>query len=185
MTNVEGDRPSADADLRMAARVAGIAAIVLGAAELLSWVVGFSMTEAAVAAIGGDAFAGILHIDWIVKLVATAVVAAGLFVGWRQAPLLWTPGIGQVALGLVVRWGWWAVDRYVNVWHLERFIGVDPADPDLLNTLRASEWVNMATSVVAVALLLSGGIRLVVRARSGRRSTEPSDSLLDPGSTDG
>lgn len=69
----------------------------------------------------------------------------------------------------MVLWGWWAVSHHVNVWHLERFTGVDPPDPDYVNTLRASEWVNMATSGPSTALLLSGGVRLLVRARRARR----------------
>jgi hypothetical protein len=165
MANVEEDRPSVGGDLRMAARVTGIAAIVLGAAELLSWVVGFGMTETAVETIGGDAFMWVLHVLWILELVATAVVAGGLIVGWRQAPLLWTPGIGAVALGLVLHWGWWAVDRFTDVWHWGRFTGVDPSDPDYVWTVRASAWVDGAVGVVTIALLVSGGIRLLLLRR--------------------
>jgi len=156
-------------DLSVAARVTGIAAVVLGAAELLSLATGFSMTQAVYAVLGTDGFFWIFQILWIIKVAATAVVAAGLIVGWRQAPLFWTPGIGQVALGLVVNWGWWAVDHFVDVWQLGRFTGVDPSDPDLVNTLRAAEWVDVAASVVSIALLISGGIRLLVRARSTRQ----------------
>jgi hypothetical protein len=166
MANVEADNPAAGVDLRMAARVAGIAAIVLGAAELLTWVALFSMTAAAVETIGADAFVWMLRVLWILELVATAVVAGGLIVGWRQAPLLWTPGIGAVALGLVLFWGWWAVDRFTDVWHWGRFTGVDPSDPDYVWTVRASAWVNEAVGVVTIALLVSGGIRLLLRRRA-------------------
>lgn len=169
VADVEGTGLLARVDLSVAARVTGIAAVVLGAAELLSLAAGFSLTQAAYAVLGTDGFFWIFQILWIIKVAATAVVAAGLIVGWRQAPLLWTPGIGQVALGLVVNWGWWAVDRFVDVWQLGRFTGVDPSDPDLVNTLRAAEWVNLAADVVSVALLISGGIRLLVRARSTRQ----------------
>lgn len=160
MAEVEQDR-FWDVDLALAAKATGIAAIVLGIAVLLRLVQDFGTTEAVLAVIGTDGYFLISRILWIARIAATAVVAGGLIVGWRQERLLWSPGIGLVALGLVLLWGWWAVDRYTDVWNLGRFTGVEPDNPELLNTLRAMVWVNTGVSIVTIALLLVGGIQLV------------------------
>lgn len=172
VANVEDGRTYDDVDLRVAARVTGIAAIVLGGLRLLSRVASYGMTEATFAAIGPEGFFWVFRVLWIATLAATAVVVGGLIVGWRQGPLLWTPGIGQVALGLVLFWGWWAVSNYVDVWGMRRFDSVDLSDPSnpvnaiYLETIRASEWVNIAVGVVVIVLLVTGGIRLLIRRRS-------------------
>jgi hypothetical protein len=173
MAELEEERLSARVDLTLAARVTGIAAIVLGIDELLVLVANFSITEQVLAVIGDVGVHWVLRSLWVISIAATAVAAGGIIVGWRQAPLLWTPGIGLVVLGVLLRWGWWAIDRYTDVWNLGRFTGVDPSDPELLNTFRAMEWVDTGVSIVTIALLLAGGIQLV---RTRRRSESPESS---------
>ena len=107
MAEVEEERLSARVDLTLAARVIGIAAIVLGTDELLVLVANFSITEQVLAVIGDVGVHWILRSLWVISIAATAVAAGGIIVGWRQAPLLWTPGIGLVVLGVLLRWGWW------------------------------------------------------------------------------
>lgn len=161
MAELDEERLAGEVDLSVAAKVTGFAAIVLGVAELLVLVANFSITEAVLAVIGVEGVHWILRSLWVISIAATAVAAGGIIVGWRQAPLLWTPGIGLVALGVLLHWGWWAVDRYTDIWNLGRFTGVDPDNPELLNALRAIVWVNVGVDVVTIALVLTGGIQLL------------------------
>ncbi len=166
VANVEDGQLSRGVDLSVAARVTGIAAIVLGAAELLSWVASFSMVEPVVAVIGSHGFFLFFEVLWIVMVAATAVAAAGLIVGWRWSRPLWAPGIGLIASGLVLRWGWWLLDRFVDIWNIARFTGADPADPELVWTGQAALLVDVGVSIVVIVLLLWGGRRLLAAARS-------------------
>jgi hypothetical protein len=168
MADVEEERVFGGVDLSMAARVTGIAAIVVAAAELLSQVAGFSMTQAVYAVLGDDGFFWIFRVLWIILLAATAVVAGGLIVGWRQAPLLWTPGIGPVVLGLVLRWGWWVVEQYADIWGFHQIVVTgDEPSPELVRLSQLAQGVDVAVSILVIALLVTGGVQLL----RGRRSS--------------
>lgn len=166
MANVGRGRVFEFVGFDVVARVTGIAAIVVAVAEGLSWVGQFSIVEPVIAVIGAEGFFWIFRILWIARLVATAVAAAGLVVGWRCSHPLWARGVGMVAAGLLLGWGWWALERYVDLWGYRRIVVTgDEPSPELIRISQIELGVDVAISVVVIVLLLWGGRRLLAGAR--------------------
>lgn len=163
--------------LPVISRVTGVAAIVVGAAKVVNWALEFAMTEAVLAAVGGaEGWVAMMTSLWILRVAASAVVLAGLIAGWRLDRPVWARGVTPVALGMVVLWGWWTVDRYVDVWGWSRLtpeqLERTPADPELLRLGYLSTFGALAIDLLAVVLLVAGGLRL---SQAGRALAEPGE----------
>ena len=56
----------------------------------------------------------LLVLGWV-EIIAAAAVVLGLAVGlWFHRPL-WAPGVLFVVLGMALHWGWWLLDRKVDM----------------------------------------------------------------------
>ena len=147
-------------------RTVGVAAIVMALGVVAVWVGNFAITKEAVEALGPDIIVNLLTtLGWI-EIVAGAVVVLGLAVGqWFHRPL-WAPGVLFVVLGMALHWGWWLLDRRVDLFGTAGF--TDP-DPELLRRAAVRMWVMLGIDSFSVALLLVGAVLLLRRAgRSGQ-----------------
>ena len=73
-----------------------------------------------------------------------------------------------VTVGLVVLWGWWWLSRTFDLFGAWV---IDPADPASLERANLGVWVHLAVDLVAVLILVVGGVLLERRVHS--RDTEP------------
>jgi hypothetical protein len=147
-------------------RTVGAAAIVMALGVVAVWAGNFAITKEAVEAFGPDTIVNLLTtLGWI-EIVAGAVVVLGLAVGqWFHRPL-WAPGVLFVVLGMALHWGWWLLDRRVDLFGTSGF--TDP-DPELLRRAAVRMWVMLGIDSFSVALLLVGAVLLLRRAgRSGQ-----------------
>lgn len=153
-------------------RTVGAAAIVMSLAIVAVWVGNFALTREAVAAFGPDAIITLLTtLGWI-EIVAGAVVVLGLAAGqWVHRPL-WAPGVLFVVLGMALHWGWWLLDRRVDVFGTSGF--TDP-DPELLRRAAVRLWVMFGIDVLSIVLLLVGAVLLLRRLGSSGQADAASD----------
>lgn len=103
--------------------------------------------------------------------LATSVVAIlGLAVGvWFHKPL-WARGVALVMIGLAIHWGWWILDRTVDVFGLGM---LDPSDPQIVQRVSIRFWLTFALDLVAVPLLVAGGVALLRHPMPDLESFEP------------
>jgi hypothetical protein len=147
-------------------RTVGAAAIVTALGVVAVWAGNFAITKEAVEALGPDAIVNLLTaLGWI-EIVAGAVVVLGLAVGqWFHRPL-WAPGVLFVVLGMALHWGWWLLDRRVDLFGTS---GFNDPDPELPRRAAVRMWVMLGIDSFSVALLLVGAVLLLRRAgRSGQ-----------------
>ena len=147
-------------------RTVGAAAVVMALAVVAVWAGNFAVTKEVVEALGADAIITLLTaLGWI-EIVAGAVVVLGLAAGqWFHRPL-WAPGVLFVVLGMALHWGWWLLDRKVDLFGTSGF--TDP-DPELFRRAAMRMWVMLGIDSLSVALLLLGAVLLMRRAgRSGQ-----------------
>lgn len=156
-----GVRP--EGGVLLAGQVAGFAAITVASCEALRWVVDFSMTQAMVDLVGAQAFLWSGRVCWVVEVAGTAVAAAGLVVGCRAAGPRWCRGAVTATVGLVLLWGWHFLARNVDLWGLHQ-LSVD--DPLLPQRAEQALWTELGVAVLAILLLVWGGVRLL---REGRK----------------
>jgi len=102
-------------------RTVGAAAIVMALAVVAVWAGNFAITKEVVESLGPDAIINLLTtLGWI-EIVAGAVVVLGLAAGqWFHRPL-WAPGVLFVVLGMALHWGWWLLDRRVDLFGTSGF----------------------------------------------------------------
>ena len=157
----------ADVDkLPILRRTVGAAAVVLGLAVTAVWAGNFALSREVVDALGPDAIINLLTtLGWI-EIVAGAVIVLGLAAGqWFHRPL-WAPGVLSVALGMALHWGWWLLDRRVDLFGT---FGFNDPDPELVRRAAVRMWVMLGIDSMAVLLLLVGAVLLFRRAgRSGQ-----------------
>lgn len=92
------------------------------------------------------------------ELGTSSVAILGLAVGvWFHKPL-WARGVALVMIGLALHWGWWIIDRTVDVFSLGT---LDPSDPQLLQRVSIRFWLTFALDLVALPCLIIGGIALL------------------------
>jgi hypothetical protein len=147
-------------------RTVGAAAIVMALGVVAVWAGNFAITKEAVESLGPDVIINLLTtLGWI-EIVAGAVVVLGLAAGqWFHRPL-WAPGVLFVVLGMALHWGWWLLDRKVDLFGTSGF--TDP-DPEFFRRAAVRVWVMLGIDSFSVALLLVGAVLLLRRAgRSGQ-----------------
>jgi hypothetical protein len=158
---------SADIDwLPNLRRTVGAAAIVMALAVVAVWAGNVALTKDVVESLGPDAIINLLTtLGWI-EIVAGAVVVLGLAAGqWFHRPL-WAPGVLFVVLGMALHWGWWLLDRRVDLFGT---YGFNDPDPELLRRAAVRMWVMFGVDALSVVLLLVGAVLLLRRAgRSGQ-----------------
>ena len=157
----------ADVDLLpLLRRTVGGSAIVMALAVVAVWAGNFLLTAEVVEALGPEAIINLLRtLGWI-EIVAGAVVVLGVAAGqWVHRPL-WAPGVLFVVLGMALHWGWWLLDRRVDLFGTS---GFNDPDPELLRRATVRVWVMFGIDSLAVVLLLLGAALLLRRmGRSGQ-----------------
>jgi hypothetical protein len=155
-------------------RTVGTAAIVMALAVVAVWAGNVALTGDAVQAVGTDRVIDVLMtLGWI-EIVASAAVVLGLAAGlWFHRPL-WAPGVLAVVLGMALHWGWWVLDRKVDLFGTS---GFNDPDPELLHRAAERMWVMFGADALAVLLLLFGAVLLF---RTNRRSGQ-ADAASDRG----
>ena len=147
-------------------RTVGGSAIVMALAVVAVWAGNFLLTAEVVEALGPEAIINLLRtLGWI-EIVAGAVVVLGVAAGqWVHRPL-WAPGVLFVVLGMALHWGWWLLDRRVDLFGTS---GFNDPDPELLRRATVRVWVMFGIDSLAVVLLLLGAALLLRRmGRSGQ-----------------
>jgi hypothetical protein len=147
-------------------RTVGAAATLVALGVVAVWAGNFALTKDVVESLGPDAIINLLTtLGWI-EIVAGAVVVLGLAAGqWFHRPL-WAPGVLFVVLGMALHWGWWFLDRRVDLFGTS---GFNDPDPELLRRAAVRMWVMLGIDSLSVALLLVGAVLLLRRAgRSGQ-----------------
>jgi hypothetical protein len=153
-------------------RTVGAAAIAMALGVVAVWVGNLSMTKEVLEALGTDGFISLLTaLGWI-EIVAGAVVVLGLAAGqWVHRPL-WAPGVLFVVLGMALHWGWWLLDRKVDLFGTS---GFNDPDPELFRRAAVRVWVMLGVDSLAVALLLVGAVLLLRRAGGSGQADAASD----------
>lgn len=151
-------------------RTVGSAAIVMALAVVGVWAGNVAITRFAVEAAGASlALDTLMTLGWI-EIVAGAAVVLGLAAGlWLHRPL-WAPGVLAVVLGMALHWGWWVLDRKVDLFGTS---GFNDPDPELLRRAAVRMWVMFGADSLAILLLLFGAA-LLFRTKSGQADA-PSD----------
>ncbi|MGV8908996.1 MAG: hypothetical protein ACOH1Y_08425 [Propionicimonas sp.] len=153
-------------------RTVGTAAIVMALAVVGVWAGNVTLTHIVVDTVGThQVIDTLMTLGWI-EIVAGAVVVLGLAAGlWFHRPL-WAPGVLAVVLGMALHWGWWVLDRKVDLFGTS---GFNDPDPELLQRAAVRMWVMFGADAIAVLMLLSGAVLLF---RTKHRSGQP-DSPSD------
>ncbi|CAL8978842.1 hypothetical protein PROP_02611 [Propionicimonas sp. T2.31MG-18] len=146
--------------------VVALSAISQGAILVGVWAA--NLTLAGDPAAGEAIVAAMVALGWV-EIGLSAVIVIGLAVGaWLHRPL-WARGVASVIIGMVLHWGWWLLDRRVDV-----FGTADLTVPDIEARLQLRLWTMLGIDVVSVVALVLGGILLV---RHRPRSRGESDEL--------
>lgn len=164
----------ADVDwLPILRRTVGAAAILMALAVVGVWVGNFALIGQAAEATGaGAGLETLLVLGWV-EIIAAAAVVLGLAVGlWFHRPL-WAPGVLFVVLGMALHWGWWFLDRRVDMFGTS---GFNDPDPELFRRAAVRMWVMLGFDSLAVLLLLLGAVLLFRRARRSGQAGAPSES---------
>jgi hypothetical protein len=135
--------------------VVALSAIAHGLIIVLIWVANLALAgdTAATESIVG----AMLVLGWV-EIGLGVLVIAGLAVGtWLHRPL-WARGVALVIIGMVLHWGWWLIDRRIDVFGTSALVEGDPA---LVTRLEARLWTMLAIDAVSVLLLVLGGALLI------------------------
>ena len=162
-------------------RTVGTAAIVMALAVAGVWAGNVVLTRIVVETVGADRVIDTLTtLGWI-EIIAGAAVVLGLAAGlWFHRPL-WAPGVLAVVLGMALHWGWWVLDRKVDLFGTS---GFNDPDPELLQRAAVRMWVMFGADAVAVLLLLFGAVLLFRTSHRSRQADAPSDRSGEPAEDD-
>jgi len=153
-------------------RTVGTAAIVMGLAVVGVWAGNFSLTKVVVESVGTDLVIGALTtLGWI-EIIAAGAVVLGLAAGLWFHRLLWAPGVLAVVLGMALHWGWWGLDREVDLFGTS---GFNDPDPELLQRAAVRMWVMFGADAVALILLFFGAVLLFRTKHRSGQADAPSD----------
>jgi hypothetical protein len=148
-------------------RLTGVAATVVAATVVLARVLEFLIVQPVVDLIGAEGISYGFTTLWWASVAASLVILAALIAGWRLDRPAWAPGVLQVALGLVVWWGWGLLDRHIDLWGLRQLsaeqIDHFADDARLMALSYASVIVDVAIALLAAMLLVVGARRLLER----------------------
>lgn len=153
-------------------RTVGTAAIVMALAVIAVWAGNVVVTRMVVEPDDiGRVIDTLTTLGWI-EIVAGAAVVLGLAAGlWFHRPL-WAPGVLAVVLGMALHWGWWVLDRKVDLFGTS---GYNDPDPELLQRAAVRMWVMFGADAIAVLLLIFGAVLLFRAKRTSGQADSPSD----------
>jgi hypothetical protein len=147
-------------------RSVAVAALAMALAVVGVWVGNFALIgQVAQNVSAGPVLDALLVLGWV-EIVAAAAVVLGMAVGWWFHRPLWAPGVLFVVLGMALHWGWWFLDRKVDLFGT---FGFNDPDPELVRRAAVRMWVMLGVDSLAVLLLLLGAVLLFWRSgRSGQ-----------------
>lgn len=153
--------------------VAG-SSLLLGLTLVAVWVANLALSRTVEDTTDGNTVvATMLVLGWVV-IVLTVVVVLGLAVGaWLHRPL-WARGIALVMIGMVLYWGWWLLDRRVDLFGMTSLAADDPV---LYVRAEARLWTTFGIDVVAILALLAGGVLLLLHRETGLGTADAEDSV--------
>jgi hypothetical protein len=153
-------------------RTVGTAAIVMALAVVGVWAGNVAVAGDVVQTVGNDLVINtLMTLGWI-EIVTGAVVVLGLAAGlWFHRPL-WAPGVLAVVLGMALHWGWWVLDREVDLFGTS---GFNDPDAELLHRAAVRMWVMFGADALAVVLLVIGAVLLFRTSRRSGQADAPSD----------
>lgn len=132
--------------------------IATAAALILIWIGNLLLVPVSQNPAGAQAIVQALDLLGWFELAASVVVVLGLAVGaWFHKPL-WARGVALVMAGMVLHWVWWILDRNFDVFGLA---SLDPAGQLLEQRIALRYWITFALDLLAVPLLVLGGIALL------------------------
>lgn len=144
------------------ARVVAVAAVALGLCIVAVWVTNLALTKAVTDEVGAEPIVMAMAVLGWVELGLAVVVVAGLATGaWLHRPL-WARGVASVIVGMVLHWGWWLLDRRVDLFGTS---SPDLSPPELVARVDARMWTTLGIDVAAVLALLLGGVLLLLHRR--------------------
>lgn len=144
------------------ARVVAVAAVALGLCIVAVWVANLALTKAVTDEVGAEPIVMAMAVLGWVELGLAVVVVAGLATGaWLHRPL-WARGVASVIVGMVLHWGWWLLDRRVDLFGTS---GPDLSPAELVARVDARMWTTLGIDVAAVLALLLGGVLLLLHRR--------------------
>ena len=154
-------------------RIVGTAAVAMAFAVIGVWVGNFALRGQVAENLGAGGLLDLLFVLGWVEIVTGAVVLLGFGVGLWFHRLLWAPGVLPVVFGMSLYWGWWLLDRRVDLFGTS---GFNDPDPELFRRAVVRMWVMLGVDTVAVALLLVGAVLLLRRNGKSGQADPPSDS---------
>jgi hypothetical protein len=153
------------------ARVVAVAAVALGLCIVAAWVANFALMKTGADVVSTDPVVMTMAVLGWVELGLAVVVLAGLATGaWLHRPL-WARGVASVIIGMALYWGWWLLDRRVDLFGTS---SLELSPSELISRVEVRMWTTLGTDVVAVLALLLGGV-LLLRHRSRPESDAISD----------
>jgi hypothetical protein len=144
-------------------RVTGVAALTAAGAMLAGLVWGFLIIQPVIDLIGADGIGIVGDVSFTLEAVASATVVVGAVLGWRLHRPVWVRGLLPTLGGLTLNWGWWLLDRNVDLWGVDRFLTEDggPPSPELLQLGLIATSVIVAISLLAIGLVGYGGNQIL------------------------
>lgn len=134
------------------------ASLLLGLTLVAVWAANLALRGTPDDTADGNAIIAAMLVQGWVVIVLTAVVVIGLAVGaWLHRPL-WARGVALVMTGMVLYWGWWLLDRRIDLFGMGT---LEASDPNLYARAEARLWTTLGVDVVAVLALLAGGVLLL------------------------
>ena len=154
-------------------RSVGAAAVVMALAVIGVWLGNLALRGQLVENPGMSSILDLLLVLGWIEIVTGAAVLLGIAAGlWFHRPL-WAPGVLAVVLGMSLYWGWWLLDRRVDLFGTS---GFNDPDPELFRRAVVRMWVMLGVDILAVVLLVVGAVLLLRRTgRSGQ-----ADPASDP-----
>ena len=154
-------------------RIVGTAAVAMALAVIGVWVGNFALRGQGAENPGaGGLLTMLLVLGWI-EIVMGAVVLLGFAIGLWFHRFLWAPGVLAVVFGMSLYWGWWLLDRRVDLFGTS---GFNDPDPELFRRAVVRMWVMLGVDALAVLLLLVGAVLLLRRTGRSGQADPPSDS---------
>lgn len=148
-------RPATALALRLGV---GGAAVAFALVVAGGWYANLALSGTLPTGLGEDALVRLLRAIGWAELGLTGVVAVGVAAGaWLHRPF-WARGLAPVVVGMLLHWGWWLLDRRIDVFATAELAAGDPA---LLGRLEARMWTALVVDAVALLALLVGGALLL------------------------